>query len=246
MAQESAEGLPVELRHKFAAIRRWQLISRVVTVLAVIVIAGVFYVFASTTYKGVQGNFTEERNQKALEAALPKVTPLVREALVNVATEVGPVYQQLAAERYQRVRDNMGAKALIRLQQVPQDSGKVMGVKLSEAFDRVLKKIEPEMEATFPSLTDAQRRDLIVDHFAKAIEEQNLKISGKIDEVRVNEAGRLKAILDKFALPPDEAAPANDQLRKELVRTMILLAEQELNELDQPVASTPSTQPAGK
>lgn len=244
MAVESAEGLPVELRRKFAAIRRWQAISRAVTVLVVLVIVGMFAIFTKTTRDGVMGNFTDERNKKALADAMPKISPMVLDSLKTIAQEAAPVYQAKASERYQRVRDSLGTKAAIRLQKLPEDGGKLMGAKLSEVFNKVIKKVEPQLEATFPSLTDAQRRDLIIDHFAKAIEEQNLKIGTKVDDLKATETARIKGILDKFALPPDEAAPANDQLRKELVRTMILLAEQELDDLDKPVVASPATMPA--
>lgn len=229
------DTLPAELRGKFAAIRRWQAFSRLVTVVAVFAVAGMFYQFATSTRTQVEANFADtERNQKVINDALPLVTPVVTESLTKLMTDVAPVYQQLAAERYAKVRDSLGATAVIRFKSLPEQGGKLMATKLSASFDRVLAKIEPELKATFPSLTDAQRRDLLVDYFARTIEEKNKEIALKVDAVRVNELSRVNAVLEKFQLPPDEMAPGTDQLKKDLVRTMILLAEQELLQLDRP------------
>lgn len=237
-----AEQLPAELRRKFAAIRRWQGISKLVTVLAVVVVAGMFAVFAVTTHDGIKSNMTDsKRLSDAMQKRLPDLTPPIRDTLQSVYMEAAPVYQSLAAERYQRVRDNLGTKALIRLQKLPEDGGKLMAEKLNTVFERVLKKIEPDLKATFPSLTDDQRRDLLVVHFNDVIEQHNKAIAARVDKIRTDEMGRLAAILNKFKLPPDEAAPPDDQLRKELIRTMILLAEEELNALDAPGESRAST-----
>lgn len=234
----SAEGLPAELRLKFAAIRRWQGITRAVTVLAVIVITVMFLVFATTTRSRIEGSFTEARVQKAVTEALPTVTPLVRESISQIGREALPVYQQMATERYQRVRDNLGTTALARLTSLPEEGGKMMATKLDATLDRVIKRIEPDFRSTFPSLADASKRDILVNEFFKEVEERNVDIARKVDEVRINEMSKVKFVLEKFALPPDEAAPANDQLKKELVRTLLLLAMQKLDDLENAPAPT--------
>jgi hypothetical protein len=249
MTIAQADQLPSELRRKFAAIRWWQNMTRWVTFLAVLVVVGMFALFAFSTQDGVQGNFKDsKRLSEAMQKRLPDLTVPVKDTLQTVYLEAAPVYQKLAAERYQRVRDNLGAKALIRLQKLPEDGGMLMAERLNGAFQRVLKRVEPDLKATFPSLTDDQRRDLLIVHFNDVIEQKNKSLAAHVDKIRVDEMGKMTAILNKFQLPPDEAAPPDDQLRKELIRTMILLAEQELNELDSPqnakVSASASAQPA--
>lgn len=235
----SSDALPSELRGKFASIRRWQMISKFATVLTVIAVVIMFYLFATSTKEKVEANTSDQqRNQKALEAALAELTPSVVSSLQTVATEAGPVYQQLASERFQRVRENLGTKAAVRFQQLPEDGGKVMGERLVRAFESVLKKVEPDLQAAFPSLTDAQRRDLLIAHFHDVIETRNKAIAVKIDAVKANEQSRVKAVLDKFALPPDEAAGGNEQLQKELTQTLLLLAQAELEEMTSKQAAT--------
>jgi len=242
---QSVEGLPAELRVKFAAIRRWQGITRAVTVLAVIVITVMFLVFATTTRSRIEGSFTEARVQKAVAEALPMVTPLVQDSIGQIARGALPVYQQMATERYQRVRDSIGTNALARLQSLPQDGGAMMATRLDATLDRVIKRIEPDFRATFPSLADASKRDLLVNEFFMEVDSRNQEVAAKIDAIRVNETARVKFVLDKFALPPDEAAPANDQLKKELVRTLLLLAMQKLDDLEVASAGASAETPGG-
>jgi hypothetical protein len=233
MSVQSPDAISEDLRGKFAAIRRWQNVSRGVTVGTVVAVAGMFYVFATTTRERAEANFRDEaRVEAAVQGALPQVQPLVTASLTQVFEGAAPVYQQLAAERYRAVRESIGERAMIRLQHLPEDGGKLMGARLAAAFDRVLKRIEPDLAATFPSLTDAQRRDLMIHHFGTTIEQRNEKLAGDVMAVWVNEQSNVNGILEKFELPPDEMAPADDRLRKELVRTLVLLAEQELEEMD--------------
>lgn len=219
---------PDELSRKFKLLRRWQAAGKVVTAVTVVAVAGLFARFAVGTRDEVRGNFTDERTLAALHAAVPKVAPVVGGALREVATEAAPVYQKLAAERFQAVRNNLGAKAVIRLQALPEEAGKLMATRLHDTFDRVLARIGPDLKATFPALTDEQRRDVVIDHFLRTIDDRNRHLAGKIDTIVVNESAKVHAILEKFELPPDTLAGSDEELHREFVRTLLVLAEQEL------------------
>lgn len=236
------DALPAELRRKFAEIRKWQVVSKVTTVVVILLVVAMFAWFAFATDSGVRGNFADNaRNQKAAEEAIPLVTPMVTASMQTIFEEAAPVYQKLATERYERVRKNLGAQAAVRFNQLPADSGKMMTERLTKALDSAIKKIEPELQAAFPSLTEAQRRDLLIVQFHDTIEERNRAIGTKLEAVSVSEQARIKGVLDKFALPPDEAAGGDEQLGKELVQTLLLLAQQELDTLGTPApaASAP-------
>lgn len=233
-------ALPSELRNKFAAVRQWQFISRATTAVALLAVGGLFYNFYTSTRAGVEANFSPEKTRAAAQEALPKVTPLLAQAAQTVYADAAPVYSRLAAERYQRVRDEIGTAALIRLKNLPDQAGKQLGVRLGNSFDRVLKRVEPDLKAAFPSLTDAQRRDLLITYFHDAIDARNQTLALKVDAIHVNERNRVLAVLEKFQLPADENAGSTDQLSKELVRSMLLLAQQHIEELTNP-GGTPNT-----
>lgn len=225
-------AVPTELRATFAAIRRWQSITRLVTVLAVVAVTAIFLIFAVTTKRKIEGSFTETRVRAAVEGALPQVQPMATDAIRRMADEVVPVYQQMAAERFATVRDSLGSRALVRLERLPEDGGKLMGTRLDASLRRVIQQIEPEFKTTFPVLADEAKRELLIAEFFKEVEARNAELAAEVDALRINEMARVKGILDKFALPPDEAAPGDEQLKKELVRTLLLLAMQKLEEWD--------------
>jgi hypothetical protein len=222
-----------ELRAKFAAIRRWQAISRVVTAITVLVVAGEFYYFYKSTRSTVEGAFSEQgRMQKALQQNVKEVSPNVGAMLKRVADEAMPVYRKMAAERYAVLRESLGAKAKERLQKLPEDGNNLLKEKLQIAMEGALKKIEPEVTGTFPALTDPKQRDVLIHDFLAAAEEKNKTIAAKIDKLRVDELGRVKSVMDKFALPPDEMAAKDEEAGKELIRTMLLLAQAHLDDMD--------------
>jgi hypothetical protein len=233
MSSPQIDALPAELRRKFAALRQWQVMTRFVTVLAVLVLGGMFYVFATRTPTGVKANFQDAaRVEAAVNKATPEITPLAYNSIRTIVADAAPTYQKIISERYPRVRDNLGSTAIIRLQKLPDEGGKLMGLRLSESFDRVITRIKPELDQTFPSLTDAQRRDLIVDHFAKAVAAANERLAAKVDAVRVNESSRVLAVLEKFALPAEANTTSEEQLRKELTRVLSLLVQEYLDKAD--------------
>ncbi|MFN4241605.1 MAG: hypothetical protein ACK4PI_00040 [Tepidisphaerales bacterium] len=225
-------SVPAELRATFAAIRRWQGVTRLVTVLAVVTITVIFLIFAVTTRSRIEASFTEDRVKAAVEQALPAVQPMATDAIRQMANEVIPVYQQMAAERFTRVRDALGSAAVIRLQSLPDEAGKLMAVKLDDSLRRVLREIEPEFKAKFPVLADETRRDLLVAEFFERVEQRNRELAAEVDALRISEMAKVKSVLDKFALPPDEMAPGDEELRKELMRTLLLLAMEQLEKWD--------------
>lgn len=244
MADSTA--MPAELRATFAAIRRWQAVTRLVTLLAVVAITAIFLIFAFTTRSRIEASFTEARVQAAVEKALPQVQPMATDAIRRMANEVIPVYQQLAAERFTRVRDALGAAAVVRLQALPEEGGKLMALKLDESLRRVLRQIEPEFKAKFPVLADETRRDVLVSEFFQRVEQRNQELAAEIDRLRIEEMAKVKSILDKFALPPDEMASGDEELRKELMRTLLLLAMEQLEKWDGNAGPLGAAIPAGQ
>ena len=100
-------------------------------------------------------------------------------------------------------------------------------------MDGAIKQLEPDVIAAFPSLTDQTKRDLLAHDFLEAAEAKNKLIAARIDKIQVDEMQKVKSVMDKFALPPDEMAGKDEEMGKELVRTMLLLAQAHLDEMDE-------------
>jgi hypothetical protein len=246
-----------EMQAKFASIRKWQAISRAVTVITVVVVAVEFYLFYTTTRTKIESSFQDQAKvQEALQKVVPEVSPDVGAMLRRVTDEALPVYQKHAAEHYERLRNSLGTKAMVRMQQLPEDAAVIMKGKFDGMMKSALKKVEPEVVSAFPDMSDPAKREVFQAQLHDDIEAKNKEIAAKIDKIRVDEMGRVKSVLDRFALPPDEMAGNNEEKGKELIRTMLLLAQEHLETMEDsgltvgatssgktPMA-TPSTRPA--
>ncbi|MFN4241607.1 MAG: hypothetical protein ACK4PI_00050 [Tepidisphaerales bacterium] len=222
-----AESGAVESR--LDELQRWHTAGRFVALSTVVALGGLFGLFGWKTYTDVRSAFTPERTRAAVEATLPQVVPPVGEALKGVVAESLPVYRQLAAERYPEVRDRLAEASLARLQTLPDEAGDVLANALLRTFERTLERVEPEFAALFPSLADEASRSALIVAFHDAIERRNAELASKIETIGVSEAARVRAMLEKLRLPPDEAAPSDTELQKRFVRTMVRLIEAELD-----------------
>lgn len=234
-----------EMQAKFASIRKWQSISKVVTALTVVAVAVEFWVFYTSTRTKIEDSFKDQQKvQEALQTVMPEVSPDIGAMLRRVTDETLPVYQKMAGEHYASLRSSLGTKATIRMQSLPDDAAKILSEKLHTAMAAALKKIEPEVANVFPNAQDAKARDLIAAHVMDVIDNKNAEIAAKIDKIRIDEMGKVKSVMDKFALPPDEMAGSGEEKGKELIRTMLLLAQEHLESMDEnslTVGSTPKT-----
>lgn len=223
-----------EMQAKFASIRKWQNISRAVTLITVAVVAVEFYIFYTTTRSKVESSFQDQAKvQEALQTVVPEVSPDVGAMLRRVTDETLPVYQKMAGEHYEKLRANLGTKAMIRVQQLPDEASKILSEKLDVAMKGALKQIEPEVAGAFPNMTDPAQRDVLTHQFMTDVDGKNKEIAAKIEKIRVDEMGRVKSIMDQFKLPPDEMAGGDEEKGKELIRTMLLLAQEHLESMDE-------------
>jgi hypothetical protein len=217
-----------DLRRSFADLRKSQSSSGVVVVLLVIVIVVEFAAFAYYTKERLHDNFSQTAIQKAVSDKLPQVYPVAAAQLQKAATNAIPTYRQLASERFEKLRPQLAANARARLERIPEDTGKVMNERLHTAFEGALSRLEPDIKAAFPSLTDAQKTDLLNAHFHDAINQRNKDIAAHIDHIYTNELTTVHAALDKFEVPPADVAPSSDRAQRDFLHTMLVLADYEL------------------
>jgi hypothetical protein len=227
----SPTGDTAQLRNKFAELRQLQAIGRAQLWCLAFAVIAIFGAFALTTYRQTEQNFSKENITSAATAAVPDLAPVVTAELTRVATSVLPAYKDLALDRFTAVGPQVSAAAIVRLERLPKDAGEVMGNRLIETFDRVIKRIEPEVNATFPSLTDATRRDVLAAHFFNVIEKKNDELATHINTTFTNELIRLHAILEKFYIPETLTQTEAAQLQKRFLSSLLGLAQYELDTL---------------
>lgn len=226
------------MRQRFAELRRAQRTARARVLILAIVIIAMFAAFAHFTVRRVQDNFEQRAVQQAVAERLPEVLPIAGEQVRVAAVNALPTYRKLAAERFREVHPALAARARARLEKVPDETGHLMSEALRSAFDGALKRIEPDVKRTFPSLTDAQKQDLLNVYFHDAVAARDKELAAYIEKVYTNELLTMHAALDKFELPRDDAAgPTADKAQRDLLHTMLMLADYELLNADAEVAA---------
>jgi hypothetical protein len=245
-ASPSSESEVARMRTRFAELRSAQRAARVRVLILAVVVVIMFAAFAHFTVRRVQDNFEQRAVQQAVAERLPEVLPVAGEQLRVAAVNAMPTYRKLAAERFEQVRPSLAAKARARLEKVPDETGQLMSDALQTAFDAALKRIEPDVKRTFPSLTDAQKQDLLNVYFHDAIAARDKELSAYIEKLYTNELLSMHAALDKFELPRDDAAgPTADKAQRDLLHTMLTLADYELLNADADVAAGSTAATAG-
>lgn len=218
------------IRRRFEELRKRQSSARRTLVATTTLVAALFAGFAHLTVNRVRDNFSEAAVQKAVAKRLPEVAPLAGAQLQKAAVNALPVYRDLAVERYEKLRPQLAERALIRLDQVPERTGRLMSERLDASFARVLQRIEPELRATFPSLTDEQRRDLLTVYFMDGIAERNQAIASHIEGLYTNELIDAHAALEKLDLPAADETLDPDQMQRDFLRSLLVLADYELSQ----------------
>jgi hypothetical protein len=224
-----AAGNAAPLRTKFAELRQAQAFGRVQLWCLAFSVIAVFGAFAMATYTQTQKNFSKDNITQAATAAVPDLAPAVTAELTRVATSVLPAYKELAFERFTVIGPQVSSAAVVRLERLPKDAGLIMGDRLIGTFERVIRRIEPEVNATFPSLTDATRRDVLAAHFFNVIEKKNDELATHINTTFTNELIRLHAILEKFYIPENLTQTETAQLQKRFLSSLLGLAQYELD-----------------
>jgi hypothetical protein len=231
------------LRQRFAELRRAESAARTRLLLVALVVVLLFAGFAWTTVHRVQGNFNQPAVQKAVADRLPQVMPPAGEQLQKAAVNAMPTYRKLAAERFEQTRPAIAAKARARHDKIPDVTGHLMADTLHAAFAAAEKRIEPEVRQAFPSLTDAQKQDLLNAYFHDAIAARDKELAAHIDGIYTKELVAVHAALDNFELPRPEAAPTVEKAQRDFLHTLLTLADFELLNADAPDAAAAANAP---
>jgi hypothetical protein len=217
------------LRQRFAELRRAEAAARRRLAAVTLVVVLLFAAFTYFTLHRVQDNFNQPAVQKAVADRLPQVMPPAGEQLQTAAVNAMPTYRKLAAERFQQARPALAARTRARLEKVPDETGHMMSDALHAAFDGAQHRIEPDVKQAFPSLTDAQKQDLLNVYFHDAIAARDKDLATHISGVYAKELVTMQAALENFELPRDEASsPTADKAQRDFLHTLLVLADFEL------------------
>lgn len=216
------------LRQRFAELRKRQVAAGRTLVFVSAAVVAMFGAFTYFTAERVRDNFSPTAVQQAVSARLPEVMPLAGAQLQKAATAAFPVYRDLAVEQYEKIRPELTAKAMARLDGVPDRAGHMMSEQLDASFAKVLKRIEPEVQKTFPALTDSQKQQILADYFHDGIAVRNQAIASHIERMYTNELIAVHSALEKFDVPGADEAAAPEQLQRDFLRSLLALADYEL------------------
>jgi hypothetical protein len=233
MSQPSAGSSPdvdvAQLRQRFAELRKRQAAAGRTLAGVAVVVVGLFGAFTYFTVTRVRDNFSQPAVQKAVAERLPEVMPLAGAQIQKAAVAAMPVYRDLAVEQFEKIRPELAAKAMARLDGVPDRAGHMMSERLDASFNKVLKRVEPELRQTFPALTDAQKQQILSDYFHDGIEVRNKEIASHIEAMYTNELSAAHSALSKFDLPADDEKPvAADRMQRDFLHSLLALADYEL------------------
>jgi hypothetical protein len=224
----SPEAHITAMRVRFAELRKRQNAARGQLIILSLVIIVLFGAFAIATYTRVTGNFERSAVQKAVSDRLPQILPIAGEQLTKAATNALPVYKALATDRYEKVRTDLSRKALDRLYKIPEETGSQMSDRLHLSFDKALKRVEPDIKKAFPSLTDAQKQDILNVYFNDAIDARNKEIASHITNIYTAELVKVHNAFNSFDVPSDDNSGDPGRIHKDFLHTLLVLADYEL------------------
>ena len=219
---------PSALETKFVTLQRWNNFTRLQTVATALVVAGLFGNFAYRTYNDVTSGFSAERTQRAVEDAIPVIAPPVGKVLKDTLAEVLPEYRKQVAARYEGVRTKLTDNATAKLSGLPEKSGRLLSDSLTRAFERAVARIGPDVAKDFPSLADPEKRALLATQIHDVIEAHNIELAKKVEAIGVTEATRMHGILEKFDVATAADGRTDDELQRDMIRTLMRLTEAEL------------------
>lgn len=223
---------------------RIQARSRGASLIVLLIVAAEFAAFAFMTRSHVEANFNDQDVQKALADRLPDVTPELRDHFVRVMQHVLPVYRQQAMARFQVAGPAVAKDAMARLEKLPEENGQEMQQRLDGAFANAMDRLSPDITATYPTLSNDRKLQIMHSEFQTLIDEQNEGIARKVTTIYVAEQESTRSILDKFDIPGDVGKLSPSAREREFLHALVdVLMDSNFN-LDLSTIGPPPSAPA--
>lgn len=210
-----------ELQNAQQAQRRW---TRGVTVLLV----AQALLFTWALYSSIRTNFFDR--QRVLAAVTPRVEalyPLVRDEGMNVVRQVAPVYQELALARFQASAPKLVDGFESEIRQLAVDLNHDARQSLEVSLNRVAKRLEPDVQASFPALADPAAQERITQAFEQRVQAEFVVLNDKLQGMYQKESHKVwDAVMALNAQPQPQVEPA--EMERLLLHHLITLADYEV------------------
>jgi len=235
-----------QIEQRVVELDRIQASSRRASLIVLLVVAAEFALFALTTRRNVENNFNDQDVQKAIADRLPDLTPELRDHLVQVSEHELPVYRQLALARFQVAGPVVAREAMARLEKLPEENGEEMQKRLDAAFAKAMTRLEPDIENTYPTVSDDRKREIMQSEFQKLIDEQNEGVARHITDIYVKEQESTRTVLDKFDIPGDAGKLSPTARQREFLHALVDVLmdgdfKMDLSTIGPPAAGTASS-----
>ena len=214
----------VQLRRLQSSGRWWLAISTLLVVALIVA-------FTLGTYQRIKENFNHDAVQLAVNSNGTDVLPIATQMLMQTGRDAMPAYQAAMVQGLRERGPAIADAAYKRLQQVPEDDGKMMQDKLQATFDAAFSDLQPQMKQAFPNLSTDKQTAMLADFKSKQIEAANKTIAAHATQLYTNDLNQMQEVLNKFQLP-DASAPGttdNRDLEREFLHTMVMLLDQQVD-----------------
>jgi flagellar biogenesis protein FliO len=217
----SIEDLKKIIIEKKQAITKDQKVNNYLTFAIILVLL----IFIFLMYKKMESNFTSDKILKSVETAAPQVLPAASEKLVEVATDVYPVYYQTFTKESIEALPAIAMKIDSELAIMTKELTDKTKEEVSGVLQRILEKQDANFKTAYPDLTEEDLKTLN-EKITKDIQIDFEEISMHLMTNSLKQVGELKKTAEKFITPD---LPNNEaKLSKLFVHYMLQLIDQEI------------------
>jgi len=207
-------------QRQLAELSRLQSQSRTQLAVVVVAIVLMFLVFMYTTYDKLRDNFNPDAIQQQMSARAVELAPQAGVRLRGAATSAMPTYRTLAMQRLQQISPDLAKQAVERFKKIPTSTGDQMTQRLNTTFDNVIKRLEPDVQAAFPSLGHDTQQKMLTEFRDRMVAEENANIKRHVSAIYTAELVRLQDALNRFDHTVPMGADA-DTLSRNFLRGLI-------------------------
>ncbi len=216
------------LRQKTKELYDLQVTGRRQVIYGAVVIVLMFAVFMYETYARIQGNFSSDHVQAALNERAPQVVPLATRLVMESGRNAMPTYREEIAKTMRERGPELAIEAKKQLDKLPDQTGKLLEDRLNATFNKVIHQIEPRLQKDFPNMTEEERHLMIQAFVAQQIEAQNKQVADHINQLYTNDLIQMHQVLLKFKLPAD-ANIDESELERKFLHTMVMLLDDQVD-----------------
>jgi hypothetical protein len=211
------------------ALQEAQRTARRQTLLMVVVIVILTLVFVFGTLQRLRQNFESARLQEAAQKRLPDIASEVKLKLMDVGVAVAPTYQEVGYAKFQEIRPQLEENLAKSMDGFRDEVVTEAKKRMESRLNGIMKRLEPDLQAAFPDLTEAQKVHL-VERFEAKLHAQNDEMLAGMQKMITDEAMRLDQALDGFDINKLTAHEKED-LEWQFMHLLVKLVDRKMVEM---------------